>query len=132
MTYIKYLFVTLFPWLAFFVGDMIYGSSHVMFHHPCEQSEYGCWPIDSTSFAIKGALFGIFIGLANLTSSQLKISLVSALVLLALITVRLGAVQMEGILSVVLGGYYWLSLFVPLLFSAVFFYLGSKYVSGKL
>ncbi|WHI46444.1 hypothetical protein [Microbulbifer sp. VAAF005] len=132
MIYIKYLFAILLPWLAFFTGDKIYGSSHLMFHHPCVQSEYGCWLMDFMSFAIKGALLGILLGLARFSASQLKTSVVSAVVLLTMVTVRLGAARMEGVLTVVLDWYYWLSLFVPLLLAAVVFYLGSRYVAEKL
>ncbi|UTW44386.1 hypothetical protein KFE80_08240 [bacterium SCSIO 12696] len=124
----KYILAVFGPWFAFFAGDYFYGSSHMIFHHPCESVYLGCLTMDMLSFGLKGLISGVFISALLSSKKQFWLSLCSMGLLVALITLRLIGVNQWDYL---LDPYLYLSIHIPIFLGcalSLFIWLGVKKV----
>ncbi len=107
----KVIYLILLPWFSFFIGDYIYGSSHLMFHHLCEKTFLGCQELNFVSFAIKGLVCG---SLACIVSRDKWEKVAFNLSIFSLLTIyTLGLICGHKILESLLDDYYWFTLITP-------------------
>lgn len=99
ITGFKYLFVIIAPLIAFLAGDFLYGSSHLISHHPCEQHYLGCLKVDFLSFALKGVLAGLPVGIFINSKKQVIVFACVSTLLISLATLRAASLQMEYLLD---------------------------------
>lgn len=91
MVFFKLLVVLILPWLGFYLGDLMYGSSQLFSHHPCHEAEYDCLKLDIMSFGLKGFLFGALLAMIPKLGNLIYLAVISSLLLSVLLVLRLSA-----------------------------------------
>ena len=124
MSALKVIYLILIPWLSLFVGDYIYGSSHFIFHHPCEKTFLGYQDLNFISFAIKGLICGSLACVVSRGKWEKLAFNLSIFSLLTIYTLRL--IGGHQILESLFDYYFWSTLIIPF---CLFTFISIKLVS---
>ena len=131
MNLIKVTIAILFPWVSIYLGDLIYGSSHLISHPPCEKVYLGCFKINFASFALKGLLCGSVIGIISTSKTIWSSGIVSGLFLLVFLSIRLSGMHFESFIYLLGSPYYWLELPIPFIFFSYLGFVIARHVKRK-
>lgn len=129
MIYLKSIVVLLLPLLAFEVGEILYSSSQLFNHHPCNEAYLGCFKLDILSFGLKGLLFGVTLAFVPKLGNLAYLAVLSSCVFSVFLVLRLSAFSGAEIINDYL---FVLSVPVSFLLVSYLSYVASRKIANQL